>query len=468
MRRRTLITAIAVLSALAITAPATGSDSGRTPATRRSVRAVATPAAVRTAGGGIKVYPVPTSSAGLERITTAPNGDMWFVEQDKNKVGRITPKGVFTEYTLPAQTSDGSRVMDLDVAADGRVWVVWDEGWQAISFTPAAPNSASNYSLGSSPYGESVRLGANGKTPWITMSFDEDGIAFLKNGHFFWPANAPECDGALARGRDGHMWCADFDKVVRVARDGKSGVTAALPDDATYPNSIAAGPNGAVWVGRDNQGTWFTYPGDGNIGWINSDTTSHFIKLGSKVAPRSLIRSGTDVWFTSIGGAKGIGHINQAGIGAITKVGNYHPTSLTIGKDGAIWFTDSDHNVIVRVPRSALQQTDLNLGDGSQLRPASATRRATLNKVKKGKKRVFKGTVTSTWSACRAGAIQVRRVKGHSSVVIARGRARSNGSYAIAIKKKRVKKGTYFTRVVQNTTRGTVCKVANSPRRTVR
>lgn len=41
----------------------------------------------------VTVYPVPTSDAGLGRIVTAPNGDMWFVERDTNQIGRITPGG---------------------------------------------------------------------------------------------------------------------------------------------------------------------------------------------------------------------------------------------------------------------------------------------------------------------------------------------------------------------------------------
>ena len=49
----------------------------------------------------MSVVPVPTSNAGLGRITTAPDGSMWFVEENANKVGRITTAGQLQEIPAP-------------------------------------------------------------------------------------------------------------------------------------------------------------------------------------------------------------------------------------------------------------------------------------------------------------------------------------------------------------------------------
>jgi len=439
----------------------------------------------------VKVFGAPSSNADLGRITTAPNGDMWAVETEANALIRIKPTGAITEWnfpndvgtspsdpcyddsTLPGCThTDDPELKDLDVANDGMVWVIMDSGWKIGRFNPANAQLTEG-SLGSSPYGDAVRIGPDGKTPWFTMSFDYDAIGYVNvaTNTIVQPANAPECDGTLGRGVDGHMWCTTFDSLIRVGTDGNSGLGAPLPSDATYPNSVAPGPNGAVWVGRDDQGSMFTYPGDGNIGWVNANTSSHFIRLGDRVAPRSLVRSGSNMWFTTIGGAKGIGHINASGVGAVTQLGNYHPASLTFAKDGTIWFTDTDHNVILHVAPKYLQTTNVSLGSGSQLKPASAKRKLTLaKKVKtKGKKRVFKGKATSSWPGCRAGKVQVRRMKKHhKSVVVGHGKAKKNGSYTIKVKKSKVKKGKYFTRILQTRPGGTLCTVANSPKRKVR
>jgi len=444
----------------------------------------------KSAAFPIKVYGAPSSNADLGRITTAPNGDLWAVEREANSLIRIKPTGAITEWTFPNNVgtvpsdpcyddstlpgcthTDDPELKDLDVANDGTVWVIMDSGWKIGRFNPATAQLTEG-SLGGYPYGKAVRIGPDGKTPWFTMSFDYDAIGYvdLTAETIVVRANAPECDGTLGRGTDGRMWCTTFDNLIRVSTDGNSGLGAPLPSDASYPNSVAPGPNGAVWVGRDDQGSMFTYPGDGNIGWVNPNTTSHFIRLGSRVAPRSLVRRGASMWFTSIGGAKGIGHITTAGVGAIVQVGNYHPTSMAFAKDGTIWFTDTDHNVIVRVAPKYLQSTNVNLGTGSKLRPISAKRTLTLAKKvkKKGNKRVFTGQAKSSWAGCRVGKVQVRRVKGHKSVVVGHAKAKKNGHYKVKVKKRKVKKGTYFVRITKNTKNGTVCKVADSRQRKVR
>lgn len=339
---------------------------------RATVLALAASALLVTAGAtpaeaAVTVYPVPTSSAGLGRITTAPDGSMWFVEEDANKVGRITPSGQITEYGLGAQTTDESRVMDLDVAPDGRVWVVYDSGWKAASIDPASGN-ATGYGLGAYPYGGAVRVAPDGSA-WITMNYDESGIIRIVPGQpYSWTANAPECEDVLGEAADGTMWCqgGGLDTVVKVGADANSGTTYPLPSDATYPNALAAGPVGSIWFTRSSSGTMFTSPSNGSVGYLDAASGATQIwKTGSRSAPQDLVK-GPDgqMWFTNGGAAPGIGHISATGVGAISSVGNYEPTSLTFGADGAVWFTDAKNNAIVRVTTDQLATTDIDLGDG--------------------------------------------------------------------------------------------------------
>ncbi len=51
------------------------------------------------------------------------------------------------------------------------------------------------------------------------------------------------------------------------------------------------------------------------------------------------------------------------------KIGDYRPTSVTYGRDGAVWFTDRDHNQVVRVTRDRLWLTNVGVGARSQLKP---------------------------------------------------------------------------------------------------
>jgi hypothetical protein len=66
-----------------------------------------------------KSYPLPTSSAGPLDIKRGPDGNLWFVEFDAGKIGKITPSGVVTEYPLPDASSQPS---DIVLGPDGNLW----------------------------------------------------------------------------------------------------------------------------------------------------------------------------------------------------------------------------------------------------------------------------------------------------------------------------------------------------------
>jgi streptogramin lyase len=66
--------------------------------------------AAQAAGPGVRSliteYTVPTASGGPVEITSWPDGSFWFTEINGNKVGRITPKGVFKEFPIPTSNSN--------------------------------------------------------------------------------------------------------------------------------------------------------------------------------------------------------------------------------------------------------------------------------------------------------------------------------------------------------------------------
>ena len=148
------------------------------------------------AHAAVSVFPVPTSDAGLGRIVTAPDGNMWFVEEDTNKIGRITPQGAITEFNLGETTTGEGRVIDIDAAPDGSIWVVYDSGWKAARLDPATGN-ANVTQLGAYPYGGAVRVGAD-NVAWVTLNYGDSGILRIVPGQpTVWTANAPECDDVL-------------------------------------------------------------------------------------------------------------------------------------------------------------------------------------------------------------------------------------------------------------------------------
>jgi virginiamycin B lyase len=47
-------------------------------------------------------FSIPTPKS----ITAGPDGNVWFTENDGNRIGRITPQGAITEFPLPSANSN--------------------------------------------------------------------------------------------------------------------------------------------------------------------------------------------------------------------------------------------------------------------------------------------------------------------------------------------------------------------------
>ena len=188
--------------------------------------------ATAPADAAVTVFPVPTSNAGLGRITTAPDGSMWFLEEDANKVGRITTAGQVQEFALPpTDSSVEGPAQGMDVGPDGSVWVTTEHGENLtrLSATGALLNNWTfpNYDgcVGDScPYGGQVRVDPTG-TAWVTMNYGSSFIAVVTpTGGPIAYNNSPECDDVLGEAADGSMWCQNGsaqaqDTITRVGAD---------------------------------------------------------------------------------------------------------------------------------------------------------------------------------------------------------------------------------------------------------
>jgi streptogramin lyase len=61
------------------------------------------------------------SSAAPWRLAAGPDGNLWFTELTGNKIGRMTPEGSVTEFTIP---TDRSLPAGICAGPDGNVWFV--------------------------------------------------------------------------------------------------------------------------------------------------------------------------------------------------------------------------------------------------------------------------------------------------------------------------------------------------------
>ncbi len=258
-----------------------------------------------TPAGEFTGYTIPTPGSSPYGIVTGPDGALWFAEAGGNRIGRLTTAGVFTEYPVP--TAD-SAPAGITVGPDGALW-----------FAELNGNRIGRIAVG----------GAVAEYPVPTA------------------ASAPDW---IAAGPDGALWFTELSggHIGRITTGGA--VTEyPIPTPDSQPEGIAAGPDGALWFAE--------YAG-GNIGRITTDgvITEYPVSKGL-----SGIANGPDgaLWFTNYAHNK-IGRISTSGEATEYDLPNEGsvPIGIVTGPDGNIWFADYSIN---RVGEALFVSADLSI-----------------------------------------------------------------------------------------------------------
>ena len=97
-------------------------------------------------------------------ITVGPDGNIWFTEFSGDKVGKITPQGIVTEYDAP----DGrGRAVEHHAGGDGNLWFTENKADQIGKISPSTGTIAEYPATTSSPP-TSITLGPDGVL-WFTQ-----------------------------------------------------------------------------------------------------------------------------------------------------------------------------------------------------------------------------------------------------------------------------------------------------------
>jgi virginiamycin B lyase len=221
-----------------------------------------------TPAGVITEFSVPTANSGPDGITAGPDGNLWFTEGEAGKIGRIATGGVITEFTIPTANS---RPDSITTGPDGNLW-----------FTETAP--AANRigrittagvvtefpipSADAEPTG--ITAGPDGAL-WFT---ELGGIGRITTSGTFSPtspflvSNGPV---SIVTGPDGNLWFAE-ELAMKVGRITPSGTVTTFAT-TRFPNAITTGPDGNLWFTEGSQVaeitpsgslTEFPFPGDEN------------------------------------------------------------------------------------------------------------------------------------------------------------------------------------------------------------
>jgi virginiamycin B lyase len=281
----------------------------------------------------IREYPLLLGSQPLG-ITLGPLGDIWFVESNAAKIGRIDADGTLTELTLPQPGGFASQIINggngnvyFNEPGLGQIGLVHATGNLGIveaSLAGASGLAISGFALYLANGGASV--------PYTSLpSFQGGGLGCTLNdgpAHNF---------TQIATDIYGWIWMSDAgnNAIVSVtAPPGCNFLTHALPNAGSGPKGIAASPSGDVW---------FTEHDGNRIGRVHYDTglvTEYALPAGSEPQMIAAAPDGT-LWFAEAGTNK-IGRITHNG--AISEypvpTPNSHPYGVAIGSDGSVWFTE--------------------------------------------------------------------------------------------------------------------------------
>lgn len=161
-----------------------------------------------TTSGVITEFPMPTPLlfSGPTWITLGPDGNLWFTEEGKQKVGRITPAGVVTEFDV------GMNVypQNITTGPDGNLWFVGYGGAIGRITTAGVLTLFGVPTPGAYPFG--ITVGPD-RALWFTMPgvdkigrITTDGVITDEFEISRPPDAFLSCPGPITAGLDGRLW----------------------------------------------------------------------------------------------------------------------------------------------------------------------------------------------------------------------------------------------------------------------
>lgn len=227
----------------------------------------------RSAQGSFTTFPLPRPGVLPDGITRGPDGALWFTEFYGNAVGRITPQGHITEFFVPPRPGrpsgdlPESQPHDIVAGPDGNLWFDDFGGDKIGRITPSG--ALTEFSLpshrenpnGSGPY--AVAVGPDGAL-WFTeamgmrigrITVDGRIMDYKLPGVNHVPEN-------IVAGGDGALWFTESTQNLlgRITLDGRiteyslphtpcptPGVIGPYAPQVCTVSDLVAGPDGGVW-----------------------------------------------------------------------------------------------------------------------------------------------------------------------------------------------------------------------------
>jgi virginiamycin B lyase len=296
-----------------------------------------------------ELAPLPSAGAAPTGITSAYDGSIWFTERGANKLGRLSPQGVLTEYAIPTPASAPEQIT---ASPDGYVWFTERSGRKIGRISQAGGAIAEFPLTGSGEFPTAITTDAAGRV-WFASNQQPNVARVGMIGPTGVITALPTAQTAtsisgIVAGPDGNLWVTEIstkwgDSIAKVNTAGRGTFTHYnLPNLSSSPQGITVGPD---------QNLWFTESGTSKIGRITTTGSITEFALPVGVKPQQ-ITTGPDraLWFTEQNGNQ-IGRLSPQGqlTGLALATASSQPFGITRGRDSALWFTEQSGNKVGKV-----------------------------------------------------------------------------------------------------------------------
>ncbi len=179
-------------------------------------------------------------------ITLGPDGNVWFTEYWNRRIGRVTPRGVVTEFAIPGNGYNNPT--GIVAGRDGNLWFGQNNGLIG-RLNPLTGKFLSSVSVPGNPF--KLTIGADGNI-WFDQSIGR--ITYAGAVRMF-----PDPSGygfGLASARDGNIWIVDWanDSFDRInPRTGQYLAPLHPPTAYSGLDKMTIGPDGNVWFTENNK-----------------------------------------------------------------------------------------------------------------------------------------------------------------------------------------------------------------------
>ena len=197
----------------------------------------------RGASAVIKEFPL-TAKSSPGTITLGPDGAMWFTEEGRNRIGRLTPTGSLSEFLIPtAQATPGG----ITVGPDGNIWFVETKASKIARILPATGQITEFQTAAA---GVGIVSGSDGNL-WMVATSANKIVVVSTAGlvlNTFTVSTANALPHGPRLGPDGNIYFAEQNgnKIGRVTPSGRF-TEWRLPQAASKPAVTAFGADGRLY-----------------------------------------------------------------------------------------------------------------------------------------------------------------------------------------------------------------------------